>query len=252
VARGALRLGVFAIAALIVWQLLFLRYGAQLFPGPLIVGAAIVKLALSGVLVTNLAITLRRVLIGFALATAAGIPLGLILASKNPIAGFIEPIVPVLQTVPSTGWALVAVIWFGLSDATPVFVVFVTSLPVIAVNTYAGVQSVNADWLQMARSFHMTPTGIVRAVMLPAILPYLLAAVRLAFGYGWRISGVAEALGSSSGVGYQILSASNLIHTELVLAWIVVGVLTMLVIEYGLLRPLEQYLFRWRREAVSS
>src|SRR5207302_517003 len=81
----------------------------------------------------------------------------------------------------------------------------------------------------------------------PSILPYFFSGARLAFGFGWRVSLVAETLGASSGVGYRMRQASDLIQMDQVFAWTIVQIAMMLVIETGLLKPLEQHLFRWRR-----
>jgi len=85
---------------------------------------------------------------------------------------------------------------------------------------------------------------------LPADHPALLLfGARLAFGFGWRVSLVAETLGSSSGVGYRLRQAADLIQTDQVFAWTLTLVVMMAVLEMGILRPLENYLFRWKKEA---
>jgi NitT/TauT family transport system permease protein len=83
---------------------------------------------------------------------------------------------------------------------------------------------------------------------LPSILPYFFSGARLAFGFGWRVSLVAETLGAASGVGYRMRQASDLIQMDQVFAWTIVQIAMMLVIESGMLKPLENYLFRWRRD----
>jgi NitT/TauT family transport system permease protein len=86
---------------------------------------------------------------------------------------------------------------------------------------------------------------------LPSILPYFFSGARLAFGFGWRVSLVAETIGSSSGVGYRMRQASDLIQTDQVFAWTIVQIAMMLVIEMLMLQPLERRLFRWRRDVRS-
>jgi NitT/TauT family transport system permease protein len=83
-------------------------------------------------------------------------------------------------------------------------------------------------------------------IFVPSILPYFLSGARLAFG--WRVSLVAEILGASSGVGYRLRQASDLIQTDQVFAWTIAQIAMMLVIEIGMLQPLEQYLFCWQRD----
>jgi ABC-type cobalamin/Fe3+-siderophores transport system ATPase subunit len=81
--------------------------------------------------------------------------------------------------------------------------------------------------------------------------PYFFSGARLAFGFGWRVSLVAETLGASSGVGYRLRQASDLIQTDQVFAWTITQIAMMLVIEIGLLQPAERYLFGWRRDVRS-
>ncbi len=89
-------------------------------------------------------------------------------------------------------------------------------------------------------------------IYLPTILPYFFAGARLAFGFGWRVPLVAETLGSSSGVGYRLRQAADLIQTDQVFAWTIALIALMATIKVGALRPLENYLFRWKKEAESS
>jgi NitT/TauT family transport system permease protein len=93
-----------------------------------------------------------------------------------------------------------------------------------------------------------SPTQKIVKIYLPSILPYFFSGARLAFGFGWRVSLVAETLGASSGVGYRLRQASDLIQTDQVFAWTIVQIAMMLVIEMGMLQPLEHHLFRWRRD----
>src|SRR5262249_7908842 len=210
--------------------------------------AGVVRLSQSGALPINLVTPLLRVLAGFALAVLLGVPGGLLLGSNRALGTFFEPILPVLNTVSSAIWAIFAVIWFGLSPATPIFVVLMTAFPLIVTNVWQGTQAVNADYVELAQALRLSrPKNLVK-IYLPSILPYFFSGARLAFGFGWRVSLVAETLGASSGVGYRLRQASDLIQTDQVFAWTIVQIVMMLVIEIGMLQPLERRLFRWRRD----
>jgi len=84
------------------------------------------------------------------------------------------------------------------------------------------------------------------------ILPYFFSGARLAFGFGWRVSLVAETIGSSSGVGYRLRQAADLIQTDQVFAWTLTLVIMMATLEMGFLKPLENHLFRWKKEAEAQ
>jgi NitT/TauT family transport system permease protein len=239
---------VLALLLLGVWWLISLATPVYVLPSPERVFARTVELAGSGDLVTNLLVTLWRVCAGFAIAVVLGVPGGILLGSNRALGTFFEPILPVLNTVSSAIWAIFAIIWFGLSAMTPIFVVLMTAFPLIVTNVWQGTQDVNADYVELARALRLSRWKTLVKIYLPSILPYFFSGARLAFSFGWRVSLVAETLGASSGVGYRLKQASDLIQMDQVFAWTIVQVAMMLVIEAGLLQPLERYLFRWRRD----
>jgi NitT/TauT family transport system permease protein len=153
-----------------------------------------------------------------------------------------------MNTVSSAIWAIFAVVWFGLSPLAPIFVVLMTAFPLIVTNVWQGTQAVNAEYVELARALRFSHTKTLVKFYLPSILPYFFSGARLAFGFGWRVSLVAETLAASSGVGYRLRQASDLIQTDQVFAWTIVQIAMMLVIEMGMLQPLEHHLFRWRRD----
>ncbi len=237
-----------ALLLLAVWWLGSRAAPVYVLPSPERVFDRIVQLSSTGDLPYNLLVTLLRVLAGFALAVAIGVPGGLLLGSNRALGNFFEPILPVMNTVSSAIWAIFAVIWFGLSPATPIFVVLMTAFPLIVTNVWQGTQAVNADFVELARALRFPRRKTLVKIYLPSILPYFFSGARLAFGFGWRVSLVAETLGAASGVGYRLRQASDLIQTDQVFAWTIVQIAMMLVIEIGLLQPLERRLFRWRRD----
>lgn len=237
-----------ALLLLGAWWLGSLATPVYVLPSPQRVFDRIVQLTQTGDLPLNLLTTFLRVLAGFALAVLIGVPGGLMLGSNRTLGNFFEPILPVMNTVSSAIWAIFAVIWFGLSPATPIFVVLMTAFPLIVTNVWQGTQAVNADFVDLAHVLRFSRAKTLVKIYLPSILPYFFSGARLAFGFGWRVSLVAETLGASSGVGYRLRQASDLIQTDQVFAWTIVQIAMMLVIEIGMLQPLERRLFRWRRD----
>ncbi len=235
-----------------IWWLVSLPLPHFILPGPPRVLEALKMISGSGDLWTNLAITFGRVGAGFLLATTIGLPLGIVLGSVRRVGEFFEPILPIMNTVSSAIWAIFAIIWFGISNATTIFVVFMTAMPLVITNVWQGTRSVNADFIELAHTLRMPSRKVMVKIYFPTILPYFFSGARLAFGFGWRVSLVAETLGSSSGVGYRLRQAADLIQTDQVFAWTLTLIVMMAAIEMGILRPLENYLFRWKKEAESS
>ena len=252
--RPNLALQRLALVAIIVavWWIASLPLPHFVLPGPPRVFEALRLISANGDLWSNLGITLGRVAAGFVLATLVGLPLGIVLGAQRRLGEFFEPIIPVMNTVSSAIWAIFAIIWFGVSNATTIFVVFMTAMPLIITNVWQGTRSVNADFIELAHTLRMPQRKVMTRIYLPTILPYFFSGARLAFGFGWRVSLVAETLGSSSGVGYRLRQAADLIQTDQVFAWTIALVVMMAALEMGVLRPLENHLFRWKKEALEA
>ncbi len=232
-----------------LWWVASLRLPSYVLPGPVVVAAEVERLAQTPTFLTDVLTTLGRVLAGFGIALAIGAPLGIVLGSR-PFAGAVfEPLLPVVNSVSSAIWATLAILWFGLSGVATIFVVFMTALPLIITNVWQGTRNVNADLVEVGRALHMSRTALLVKIYLPSIMPYLFSGSRLAFGFGWRVSLVAETLGSSSGIGYRIRQAADLLQLGQVFAWTIILVMIMSALEFGLFQPVERHLFRWRKES---
>lgn len=238
----ALLLAVF----LACWYAAASRTPAFILPGPDKVWQALLGLMSAERFGHDVGMTMYRVVMGFVLAAAVGTPLGLALGASRVLAEAFEPVLAVLNTVSSAIWAIFAIIWFGISDATTIFVVFMTAMPLILTNVWQGARNVDKQLIDLARSLRLSRARILLRIHLPSILPYFFSGARLAFGFGWRVSLVAETLGASDGIGYRLRQAADLVQTDQVFAWTLLLVVLMLVLEGGILKPLERHLFRWK------
>lgn len=234
---------------LVLWQAASSTVPGYLFPGPLDTWEAFLRIWKDGSIWLHLGVTMYRVTVGFAIAAAIGVPLGIVLGSSKTIGEFFSPIMPVMNSVSSAIWSLIAVVWFGLSDMTPIFVCLMTGLPLIVTNVWQGTRNVNAEWIELAHSVRMPRHKVFWKIYLPAVLPFFFSGARLAFGFGARVSLVAEALGASAGVGYMIVRSADLLQMSNVFAWSILLVLTIAAIDGLLIRPIESFLFRWRKES---
>ncbi len=236
-------------AILLLWWYAASKVPSFVLPGPAKVLDGVFALVNSATFLRDVGATTYRVITGFAIAAVTGTLAGLLLGSNRTLATFFEPILSVLNTVSSAIWAIFAIIWFGISDATTIFVVFMTAFPLILTNVWQGTRAVDRQYVDLARSFRMSQLQILLKVYLPSILPYFFSGARLAFGFGWRVSLVAETLGSSNGIGYRLRQAADLVQSDKVFAWTLLLVALMLVIESGFLKPLERSLFRWKQQS---
>lgn len=240
--RRALLLGLVTV----VWWLAASHAPSFILPGPAKVFATAVSLSHRDTFLQDVSTTFTRVCGGFAFAVLIGTPLGIALGSSRPLAQFFAPVLSVLNSVSSAIWAIIAILWFGISNAAPMFVVFMTSMPLILTNVWHGAQTVDRHYVDLARSLRMSRRQILLKIHWPTVLPYLFSGARMAFGFGWRVSLVAETIGASDGIGYRLRQAADLVQSDVVFAWTIWVVALMLLVEAGILRPLERRLFQWK------
>ncbi|WP_244432039.1 ABC transporter permease [Rhodopseudomonas sp. B29] len=200
---------------------------------------------------TDFGITFWRIAVGFAFSLVIGTVLGIALGASRLLGEILEPVLVVINTVSSSIWAIFALIWFGLTNWSTIFVVFMTAMPLILTNVWQGTRTVNTDFIQLAQTFRMTRVQVLVKIYLPTILPLLFAGSRLAFGFGARVSIVAETLGASSGIGYRLRQAADLVQTDQVFAWTLTLVVLMIALEAVILKPLERRLFAWRERSTN-
>jgi len=191
--------------------------------------AFLFSLAVGGLLWEQGRQTMARGFAGFGLAVLAGTPLGFLIGLNQTAAGLFQPLVVVLQVIPLISWLLLAMIWIGFARV-PLFVVFVTTLPLIIINTIQGIKSVDLQLLQMADVFRVGKLRIIREVYFPQVIPYLFAGLAAALGTTWRAVAMAELLSVNQGVGAGMAIARSNLETATLFAWtfflIILGLLT--------------------------
>lgn len=200
-----------AVAATFVlaWDLAVRLSGSDLFPKPLEVLAGIVELATKGLLVKYVVASLFRVTIGFVLAVLVGVPLGLVCGWIPTLARALNPLIQVLRPISPIAWIPVAILWFGVDDRAPIFLIFLASVFPITVSSMAAVQGIQPVYLRAARNFGLGRAELFRRVILPATLPQILTAVRITLGIAWLVVVAAEMIAVNSGLGFLIIDARN-------------------------------------------
>jgi len=190
--------------------------------------------------------SLQKTLMGWAAAVAIGIPIGLLMGRYRYARAFFHDFVYVLSNVPLVVYAVISLVVFGISDIGPAFVVMLLVLPAVSINVAAGVASADQGLLAMSRAFGRTGPAVTRWVIVPAVLPFLLAAARVSFADSWKLEALTETFGSASGVGFQIHKAFTTFSVLDALSWMMFFVIFVIVIERVLLAPAERRVFAWR------
>jgi NitT/TauT family transport system permease protein len=178
-----------------------------LFAPPLSVLAKVGELARSGVLFEHVGVSLRRILIGFALGSALGIPIGLLMGNLDFVKRFLEPYTEFFRFIPAIAFLTVAVIWFGIGETSKVFLIVYTTIFIVILNTMAGVLSIPKNKLRAAQCLGASPLQIFLYVSIPATLPFILTGMRIAMGNSFATIVSAEMLGANAGLGTMMWTA---------------------------------------------
>ena len=216
-----------------------------LLPSPWQTGAQVLVLLRTASFWAHLGATVSRGLLGFGAALLVGAVFGL-QAGRHPwFEALIRPVVVFTRSTPSMSFILLALIWFK-GDLVPIFVIFLVVFPIIIQNMIEGVRSVDPDLLEMASVYRLTKTRILKALILPALAPFLAAAVSAGLGLTWRVLIAAEVLSYPKwGIGAQMDSARVFLQTDRVFAWTAVVVTIGLTFDALLSRCLRR-LTAWR------
>lgn len=191
--------------------------------------------------------SLYRVVCGFTFAILVGAVLGMAMACKPLMDDLLDPLVELLRPISPLALFPLAILWFGIGDASKIFLIaLAASFPVI-LNTYAGARSIDSNLIRAARSLGATEFEIFKGIVLPASLPHIFTGVRLAWGISLIVIIAAEMIGATVGMGYMILEAQQTFRTERVLAGIFVIGVVGFTTDLGF-RRLRRWLLPWYRE----
>jgi NitT/TauT family transport system permease protein len=200
-----------AVAVVLVtgWHFAVQWTGSDIFPTPRQVLSGTYELLEKGVLVKYVVASLFRVATGYLLAVFVGIPAGLLMGWFLPARMAFNPVLQVLRPISPIAWIPIAILWFGVSDLAPIFLIFLASLFPIVTAAMAAVQNIQLNYIRAARNFGVTGLELFRKVVFPAALPQILTGLRLALGVAWLVVVAAEMIAVNSGLGYLIIDARN-------------------------------------------
>jgi NitT/TauT family transport system permease protein len=220
--------------------------GARLLPDPQAVALAIVEEARSGALAFNLAATLTRVAIAFAVAMTLGSVIGLVMGRSRIADRLGDPWLIVLLNMPALVIIVLAYVWGGLTETAAIAAVALNKLPIATVTVREGARSLDRALDDMAQVFRMGTWVRMRHIIAPQLAPYLAAAARSGLSLVWKIVLIVELLGRPNGVGFEIGVAFQLFDVTRILAYALAFIAVMLMIETILVQPLERHVARWR------
>ncbi len=240
-------LKVYSVLVLFVaWIGLSFVFSPQILPGPVPVFKAIWENFTSGDGLFHLYKTIFRVLLGLAIAMVLGSGFGIVMGISPKGEKFLESWVMVGLTIPAVVYAIITLLWFGLNDFAAIIAIGITAFPAVAINMWQGVKDIDMQLVTMGKAFQMPRRDLIRKVVLPQTVPYILAATRYALGISWKIATTVELIGMSSGVGYMLNYWFGLFSMTQVLAWALSFTIVLLGIEFLLINPFEKKVTAWR------
>lgn len=234
------------VAMMLVWWLLTFFFPPSLIPHPLETFFEVGFIISSGSFLAEMGATLRRVAIGFGIAMFISIPLGILMGTVRSLENFFEPPVILGLTMPGLVWAVLAIMFFGLSEISAYAAVAVTILPMLSISLWQGTKAIDKDLIDMSTAFHASAWSKIVDVIVPQLTSHILAAIRYGLGLAWKVVVVVEMFGFSNGVGYQVVRGFNIFSMKAVLAWAITFLVVMIVIEFGIIGYLESRVTRWR------
>jgi len=194
--------------------------------------------------VFDIGVTIWRVVGGFLIAAAIGVPLGMAMGAYKPIEAFFEPFISFSRYLPASAFIPLLILWAGTGEAQKLLVIFVGSFFQIVLMVAVAVGNVRRDLVEAAYTLGATDRDIVLRVLLPASAPDIAEILRLVLGWAWTYVIVAELIGASSGIGHMIMDSQALLNTgQIIFGIIVIGVIGL--VSDFLFKAANRRLFSW-------
>jgi sulfonate transport system permease protein len=182
----------------------------RLVPPPSVIFATFAELWSAGELQRHILVTTGRVAAGFAIGVVTGTAIGAIAGYSALIRRLIDPTMQALRSIPSIAWVPIFVLWFGIFEASKITLIAVGVFFPVYLGVMAAIMSVDRKLVEVGRAFRLSSAAMVRRILLPAVLPHYVIALRSGLGLGWMFVVAAELLGASEGLGFLLVDGQQL------------------------------------------
>jgi NitT/TauT family transport system permease protein len=238
-----------ALIALVVglWWIVVLESGSVIFPTPGQVVAGALQLAADGTLWQHIGASLLRVATGFSMAVTVAVPLGLWMGRVDGVYRALNPLFQIMRPISPIAWIPLTILWFGVGNASPIFLIFIAAVFPMIVQTAAGVHAIERRYLAAAENFGVARSRLLAQVIVPAVLPEIVVGMRIGLGVAWLVVVAAEMIAPRSGLGYLIIDSRNAgnRYDLVIAAMIIIGLIGLML--DAAMRLLERHnSVRWR------
>lgn len=197
----------------------------------------------------HMAVTGLRLVVALAFAMAFGVFLGILMGIFPKIRPYLRSLIIIDTGIPALSWMLLAIFWFSAPEARIFFILSVILVPFYALSIYDGIRALPRDHVEMIESFRPSRWQVLRYLILPHIVPYILSTTKSVIGYAIRMAIFAELVASSMGIGSRMSLAQSMFRIDHVLGWTLILVVVNVALQ-ALLNAVEKVLLKWRAEAV--
>jgi NitT/TauT family transport system permease protein len=247
--KRVLQFVVGTVGLAVLWQIASLFFPDYLFPSIPQIVRRFVDIATTWTTQVDILTTAGRILAGLIGAFVCGVLLALVLNKSASAEAYLTPVLVLLQGIPALSWVVIAVIWFHGTEFRIFFIMLVTTLPAFTFQILDAVRSMSKDLFEMTVAFRPSRWTLFRVLVLPTVVPGILTAWKVNLGNASRVVVVAELVGATGGVGYELLRQQQLFDMAGALAWTLQLVLFVLVVQQAIV-AVENFVLRYR--AVSE
>jgi len=243
--QAAAGMAVLAVA----WQALSYVFPPYLFPPVPEIITRTFEILTSGSLFVDVLLTAGRIFAGLFGAFILGCVLALMIGQSRTVENFIGPVLTFFQGIPALSWVVFAIIWFQGTEFRVLFIMVMTTLPAFTFQILDAYRSMSKDLYEMTMSFRPSRSKLLRFLVIPTIVPGILTAWKVNLGNAARVVVVAELVGATGGVGYELMRQQQLFDMAGAMAWTLQLVLFVLVVQQTI-NAIENWALRYR--AVSE
>jgi len=203
---------VLPVVLAVLWEIIvhFKLASGRLVPPPSVIFATFAELWRAGELQRHILVTTQRVAAGFAIGVVSGTLVGAIAGYSALTRRMLDPTLQALRSIPSIAWVPLFILWFGIFEGSKITLIAVGVFFPVYLGVMGAIMSVDRKLVEVGRAFRLSPAAMVRRILLPAVLPHYVIAIRSGLGLGWMFVVAAELLGASEGLGYLLIDGQQL------------------------------------------
>lgn len=207
------------LTILAIWQLLAKLYSPLVVPSIKEVLYALKDIFTNEKLLKEILITINRLIVALSISIFIGSIIGLLIGFIKSVREILSPIIGIMQSVPPISWIVLAIIWFGLDGKASIFMVIVSTMPIMIINIVEGIRNIDQKLIEMGTLFTFSKVKILRYIIIPSIMSYFKSALKILAGHGWKVIVMGEVLTTSNGIGGGLTNARLNIETDYIFAW---------------------------------